>query len=241
MSGGNDTGLWPAGGPCPLRRDRPVTCATLVAMREWLDISQKRFCGFFELGPATWAAIRRAAAEGGWGFPGGPPLVAAPYALIARWVVPHEQVYLPPLFRAEPADLYASLRRVLGTDAPGRREFALALGRDADAARAWLRDGKPGGAEAIVCLAATLLLQPPATLLAGRWRSWWRMAMREAALRGIPSLADAGSWQVSGRLVVPSGRWGTRLPLEGRPLGPILPVGGRPWPQVRTGEGTIAR
>ena len=209
MSGSHALDVWVPGGDCPLRRDRPVTCAAFVALREWLGVSQKRFCGFFELGPATWSAIRRAAGEPD--FPGRPPLVGAPYALVARWVAHRDQVWLPPLLRPEPALLRAALRRVLGRDAPGQGTLALALGRDAGAAGAWLRDtGTGAGPHAIVAVAAALLFCGPESLLAGRWRAWWAMARREAALRGIASLARTGSWQVGGRLVVPPGRWGAR-------------------------------
>jgi hypothetical protein len=202
---------WPAGGECPIRQDRPVTCAAFVAMREWLGVSHKRFCGVLEIGPATWAAIRRSGASGERAFKGGPPLVAAPYALIARWITMGGDVWVPPLARVDPADVHAALRTVLGAQAPSGRMFALALGRDAGAAHAWLRRDQPGGTNGAVCLAATMLLRGQQTLLPGRWKSWWAMALREARLRGISSLAHAESWRVADRVVVPAGRWSIRL------------------------------
>ncbi len=201
---------WQAGGVCPVRNNCPGTCATFVAIREWVDVTQTRYCGVFEIGPVTWAAIRRAAVRGGHDFDGGPPLIAAPYALIARWIVAGGNTWLHPLARSEPGDVYRSLRRVLGVNAPNPRAFALALGRDASAARAWIRHEDPGGSDGIVCLAATLLHRGSDALLAGRWASWWAMAQREARLRGIPSLIDAGSWRVTDRVVVPAGHWRVR-------------------------------
>lgn len=198
---------WPAGGECPIRRDQAVTCASFVALREWLDVSQRRFCGVLELGAATWAAIRRAAADDERTFGGGPPLVAAPYALVARWVTVAGHVWLPPLARVEPADVHAALRSALGQNAPDGRTLALALGRDSGAARGWLRNGRPGGADGVVCLAATMLMRGERTLLPGRWQTWWAMALREARLRGITSLSQTGSWKIADRLVVPAGRW----------------------------------
>jgi hypothetical protein len=204
MSGRPQGGLWRPGGPSPIRRDRPITCAVVAAVREWLGVSQKRYCGTLELGPHAWALVCRAAV--GQDFPGGSPLIAAPYALALRWMAAR-QVWLPAFHRPDPAELWSELQCIPGLQVPSRRLVALALGRDAGAAGAWFRPQNPGGADSIIGLACALLLCGPHTQLAGRWRAWLRMAQREAQLRGIPSLEEAGSWRTDGVLVLPPGRW----------------------------------
>lgn len=213
---------------CPIRADAPVTCASFVALANWLAIRPGQFCSLLGISPTLWTALRRAADDTA-DFPRGPPLVGATHALVARWIVARSITGVDPLRKAGPADLYAALASALLAPL-SLRLFGMLLGRDASAASVWCRAQHPRNADPIVKFACAVLMASGDGNLPHRWKAWEEEARREAALRGLGPIELATSWLVpNGPTVVPRGRHAlSPSPLQHRAALTALP-GGPSW------------
>ena len=162
--------------------DRPVTGTDLMDLRARFGLSVGDFLSLMGLSVPQWTRIRREMDE---------PVYDPAVALLARYLDANPNHPMIPR-RPSAEDLYRRLDGLLDGGL-SKKEFGLALGREASGGYRWLVQG--GKMPPVLLQILEALEIDVSEQGAGAWQEWRATAEREAAARGIGDIWKEGQWK----------------------------------------------